>query len=129
MSQRYRIATDRAPGAIGPYSQAIVAHGVVYCSGQIPLDPQTMTIVEGDIRVQTQRALDNLSGVLAAAGTSLHNALKTTVYLADMADFPVLNGIYAEAFGDHRPARSTVAAAGLPKGARVEIELIARIPR
>lgn len=128
MSTRYRIATDRAPGAIGPYSQAIVAHGVVYCSGQIPLDPQTMTIVEGDIRVQTQRALDNLSGVLAAAGTSLHNALKTTVYLADMNDFPAMNEVYATYFADPPPARSTVEVRRLPRDVRVEIDVIALVP-
>lgn len=128
MSQRYRIATDRAPGAIGPYSQAVIAHGVVYCSGQIPLDPQTMTIVEGDIRVQTQRALDNLSGVLAAAGTSLHNAVKTTVYLADMNDFPAMNEVYATYFADPPPARSTVEVRRLPRDVRVEIDVIALVP-
>lgn len=128
MIERFRIATDRAPGAIGPYSQAIVANGVVYCSGQIPLDPATMTIVEGDIRVQTHRVLDNLSGVLAAAGSSLHHAVKTTVYLSDMADFPAMNEVYATYFADPPPARSTVEVRRLPRDVRVEIDVVALVP-
>lgn len=128
MSERYRIATDRAPGAIGPYSQAVVARGVVYCSGQIPLDPATMTIVDGDIREQTRRALDNLSGVLAAAGSSLHHAVKTTVYLSDMNDFPAMNEVYAGYFADPPPARSTVEVRRLPRDVRVEIDVIALVP-
>lgn len=127
MIERFRIATDRAPGAIGPYSQAIVASGVVYCSGQIPLDPATMTIVEGDIRVQTHRVLDNLSGVLAAAGSSLHHAVKTTVYLSDMADFPAMNEVYATYFADPPPARSTVEVRRLPRDVRVEIDVVALV--
>jgi len=127
VTERFRIATDRAPGAIGPYSQAIVANGVVYCSGQIPLDPATMTIVEGDIRVQTHRVLDNLSGVLVAAGSSLHHAVKTTVYLSDMADFPAMNEVYATYFADPPPARSTVEVRRLPRDVRVEIDVVALV--
>ncbi|HET9152416.1 MAG TPA: RidA family protein [Gemmatimonadales bacterium] len=119
------IATDRAPRAIGPYSQAIVQGGFLYSAGQIALDPDTMELVPGDVSAQTERVFANLKAVLAAAGLSLDHVVKTTVYLADMADFQPMNAVYAKHFGEHRPARSTVAAAGLPKGARVEIDVIA----
>lgn len=121
--------TPAAPPAIGPYSQSIEVDGLLFTSGQIGLDPATGELVPGGFEAQARRVLANLEAVLASAGCGFRDVVKTLVFLADMADFPVLNGIYAEAFGDHRPARSTVAAAGLPKGARVEIELVARIPR
>ena len=120
-----RIHTEEAPEAIGPYSQAIVAGNEVFTAGQIPLDPATMKIVEGDVAAQTDQVLSNLSAVLIAAGSGLGRVLKTTVYLADMGDFPAMNEIYARHFGDHRPARSTVQAGALPKGALVEIDAIA----
>lgn len=121
------IQTDRAPQAIGPYSQAIKAGGMVFASGQIPLDPQTMQIVEGDIRVQTERVLNNLKAVLEAAGSSLEQVVKTTVYLAEMNDFAAMNEIYATFFNSNRPARSTVQAARLPRDVRVEIDVIALV--
>jgi len=120
-----RIETDRAPQAIGPYSQAIVAGNVVFTAGQIPLDPATGEIVSGDIAAQTARVLDNLRGILEAAGSSLQKVVKTTVFLADMNDFAAMNEVYARYFGDHRPARSTVQAGRLPRDVRVEIEAIA----
>lgn len=119
------VATPDAPAAIGPYSQAVRHHGIVYTSGQIPLDPATGNLVEGDFAIHARRVFENLKAVLTAAGTDFSRVLKATVYLADMADFPVLNGIYAEYFGEHKPARSTVAVAQLPKGARVEVDLVA----
>jgi 2-iminobutanoate/2-iminopropanoate deaminase len=119
------IQTDRAPQAIGPYSQAIKAHGMVFASGQIPLDPSTMQLIEGDIRAQTERVLNNLQAVLEAAGTSLGRVVKTTVFLADMNDFAAMNEVYAIFFGSNRPARSTVQAARLPRDVRVEIDVIA----
>jgi 2-iminobutanoate/2-iminopropanoate deaminase len=119
------VATDRAPKAIGPYSQGTIANGVLYTAGQIPLDPATGELVVGDIAEQTARVLDNLRGVLTAAGSDFSRVLKTTVFLVDMADFPAVNEVYARVFGDHRPARSTVAVAALPKGARIEIEVVA----
>ncbi len=119
------VATNDAPKAIGPYSQGIVQGGMLYTAGQIALDPATMELVPGDVSAQTERVFTNIRAVLAAAGTSLDRVLKTTVYLADMGDFQAMNAVYARQFGDHRPARSTIAAAGLPKGARVEIDLIA----
>ncbi|HEU4799466.1 MAG TPA: RidA family protein [Gemmatimonadales bacterium] len=119
------VATNDAPKAIGPYSQGVVQNGVLYTAGQIALDPATMELVPGDVSAQTERVFTNLRAVLAAGGSSLDRVLKTTVYLADMADFQAMNAVYARQFGDHRPARSTVAAAGLPKGARVEIDAIA----
>jgi len=120
--------TDQAPEAIGPYSQAISADGWLFTSGQIGIDPQTGEIVEGGFEAQARQILVNLSNVLANAGCSFTDAVKATVYVSDMADFPVLNAMYAEAMGTHRPARSTVQTAGLPKGALVEIDLVARIP-
>lgn len=119
------ISTPAAPAAIGPYSQAIAAGGLVYTAGQIALVPATMQLVEGDVAVQTAQVFANLKAVLAAAGSGLDRVVKATVYLADMADFPAMNEVYAREFGAHRPARSTVAARALPKNARVEIDLIA----
>jgi 2-iminobutanoate/2-iminopropanoate deaminase len=119
-----RISTPDAPHEIGPYSQAIVANGMVYCAGQIALDPATNEVVEGDITVQTRRVLENLGGVLRAAGSSLEHVVKTTVFLADLNDFAEMNQVYARYFGTTPPARSTVAVAGLQRNARVEIECI-----
>ncbi|MFQ6045602.1 MAG: RidA family protein [Gemmatimonadales bacterium] len=119
------IATDDAPQAIGPYSQAIAAGDQVFAAGQIALDPETMEITGTDVAEQTARVLANLRAVLRAAGTGLEKVVKTTVYLADMADFPAMNEVYASHFGGHKPARATVQAGGLPKGALVEIDAIA----
>lgn len=121
------VATDTAPKAIGPYSQATIVNGMVYTAGQIAFNPATMEVVGGGIREQTERVLANLAAVLAAAGSSLSKVVKTTVYLVDMADFPAMNEAYALAFGDHKPARSTVAVAGLPRGVRVEIDVVATL--
>jgi len=122
-------ATGGAPRAIGPYSQAVSAGGFLYTSGQIGLDPATSELVEGGFDAQAHQVFANLEAVLVSAGCRFADVVKATVYLADMADFATLNGIYTAAFGDHKPARSTVAAAALPKGARVEIDLVARLPR
>jgi 2-iminobutanoate/2-iminopropanoate deaminase len=119
------VATDRGPKAIGPYSQAVRANGFVFLSGQIPLDPQTQQIVEGNAAVQTERVMENLKGVVEAAGSSLHRVVKTTVFLADMNDFAAMNEVYARYFTANAPARSTVEVARLPKNVRVEIDLIA----
>jgi 2-iminobutanoate/2-iminopropanoate deaminase len=119
------IATDDAPQAIGPYSQAVKWHGVVYLSGQIALDPATGTIVDGGFEAQARRVFDNLEAVLHAAGSEFSRVLRATVYLTDLANFQTLNSIYAERFGDHKPARSTVQVSALPKGGLVEIDLIA----
>ncbi len=119
--------TDAAPGAIGPYSQAVVTDGWIFASGQIPLDPQTGTLVKGDVAAQTDRVLQNLAAVLAAAGGSLQTAVKTTVFLADMAFFGDMNAVYERHFGDHKPARSTVAVKGLPKGVDVAMDGVARV--
>lgn len=121
------IATAQAPAAIGPYSQAISANGFVYTAGQVALDPATMELVPGDVAAQTEQVFANLRHVLEAAGTSFSRVVKTTVFLQDMADFAAMNAVYAKHFGEHRPARSTVAVAGLPKGARVEIEVVALV--
>jgi 2-iminobutanoate/2-iminopropanoate deaminase len=120
-----RISTPDAPHEIGPYSQAIVANGMVYCAGQIALDPATNQLVEGEIEVQTRRVLENLDGVLRAAGSSLEHVVKTTVFLSDMNDFVEMNQVYARYFGTTPPARSTVAVASLQRNARVEIECVA----
>ena len=120
-----QVQTDSAPRAIGPYSQAIKASGLVFLSGQIPLDPVKMQIVEGGVVEQTEQVFQNLRAVLAAAGTSLNRVVKTTVFLADMDDFAAMNEVYARHFSANRPARSTVQAARLPRDARVEIDLIA----
>ena len=127
MSDLVQIHTDHAPAAIGPYSQAIVTDGWVFCSGQIPLDPDTMELVGGTIDEQTDRALSNLSEVLQAAGSSLQHVVKTTVFLADMNDFAAMNKVYEKHFGEHRPARAAVQAAAFPKFCNVEIECIARL--
>lgn len=119
------VATDHAPKAIGPYSQAIVADAVVYTAGQVALDPKSGELVGRTVAEQTDQVLKNLAAVLAASGSSLGRVVKTTVYLADMADFAAMNEVYAKHFGGHRPARSTVQAAALPKNARVEIDVIA----
>ena len=119
------VATDAAPKAIGPYSQAIVTGGLVYTAGQVALDPQSGELVGRTTGAQTEQVFANLKAVLAAAGTSLANVVKTTVYLADMGDFAQMNEVYARHFCAHKPARSTVQAAGLPKNARVEIDVIA----
>ena len=119
------VVTDLGPKAIGPYSQAIKANGLVFLSGQIPLDPQTQQIVVGDIAQQTERVLDNLKAIVQAAGSSLDRVLKTTVFLADMNDFSAMNAVYARYFSNQPPARSTVEVARLPRDVRVEIDLIA----
>jgi len=119
------IQTDRAPQAIGPYSQAVKANGFIFASGQIPLDPGTMRIVEGGIEEQTGRVLDNLKAVLEAAGSSLDRVVKTTVYLADMGEFAAMNEIYARYFGATKPARATVEVARLPRDVKVEIDVVA----
>ena len=124
---RETISTENAPGAIGPYSQAVRAGNLVFCSGQIPLDPQTGEFVSDDIAEQTRQVLKNLNAVLEAAGTSLSNVVKTTVFLSDMNDFVKMNEIYAEFFGENKPARATVQAARLPRDAKVEIECIALV--
>ena len=119
------IATDEAPKAIGPYSQAIASGDLVFTSGQIPLDPETQEMVKGDIRAQAERVMENLRGVLEAAGVSFAQVVKTTIFLADLADFAVVNEVYGKRFAGSPPARSTVQVAALPKGARVEIEMTA----
>ena len=119
------ISTDRAPEAIGPYSQAIAYGGEVFTAGQIALDPVTMEIVGDDVATQTEQVFRNLAAVLDAADSDLSKVVKTTVYLADMADFPAMNEVYARHFGNHKPARSTIQAGALPKAALVEIDAIA----
>jgi 2-iminobutanoate/2-iminopropanoate deaminase len=126
MTTRHRVSTPSAPAAIGPYSQAIVAAGLVHCSGQVALDPATGQLVAGDVSAQAERVLANLAAVLAAAGSDFSRAVKCTVYLRTMADFAAVNAVYARAFpGDAPPARATVAVADLPKGALVEIDCTA----
>ncbi len=120
------ISTEGAPKAIGPYSQAVVSGGFLFASGQVPLDPATGELVAGGVDSSTERILDNLEAVLRKASLTLSDVVKTTVYLTRAEDFPVMNGIYALRFGDHRPARSTVIVASLPKGALLEIDLIAQ---
>jgi 2-iminobutanoate/2-iminopropanoate deaminase len=120
------ISTENAPGAIGPYSQAVKVGNLVFCSGQIPIDPATGEFVSEDVAEQTEQVIKNLRAVLEAAGTNLDNVVKTTVFLADMNDFAVMNKIYAKHFTE-KPARATVQAARLPKDARVEIEVIAAV--
>ncbi len=128
-TKRSIIRTAHAPAAIGPYSQAVVVpvgdQRMVFCSGQIALDPATGMVIEGDVAAQTRQVLDNLGAVLAAAGAGFANVVKTTIFLADMADFATVNAIYGERFPSEPPARATVAAAGLPRNVRVEIEAIA----
>ena len=122
-----RITTANAPQAIGPYSQGVVANGLLFTAGQIAIDPQTGRLVEGGFAEQTERVLTNLSAVLEAAGASWGDVVKTTVYLNDMADFPTFNEMYGRHIGDARPARTTVQAAGLPRGALVEIDAVVRV--
>lgn len=118
--------TDRAPAAIGPYSQAVSADGWLYTSGQIGLDPATGEVVDGGFEAQVRQVLANLEAVLASAGCTFADVVKTTIYVTDLATFPRLNELYGEALGDHRPARSTVEVAGLPKGVLVEMDMVAR---
>jgi len=121
------VSTENAPGAIGPYSQAIKANGMVFCSGQIPIDPATGQFVSEDVADQTEQVFKNLEAVLKAAGTDLGKVVKTTVFLADMNDFTAMNEVYARWFSENKPARATVQAARLPRDARVEIECIATV--
>jgi 2-iminobutanoate/2-iminopropanoate deaminase len=121
------ISTNQAPAAIGPYSQAIQSGDLVFLSGQVPIDPATGELVAGDIAVQTERVLDNLAAVLAAAGCTFADVAKTTIYLVDLGDFQVVNQTYAKRFAAAPPARATVQVSALPKGARVEIDAIARV--
>jgi 2-iminobutanoate/2-iminopropanoate deaminase len=121
------ISTENAPGAIGPYSQAIKTGGMIFCSGQIPIDPATGEFVAGGVAEQTEQVLKNLSAVLEAAGAGLNHVVKTTVFVADMNDFVAMNEVYARFFSENKPARATVQAARLPRDARVEIECIAVI--
>lgn len=125
MDNRSTVATPNAPAAIGPYVQAVRAGGFVFCSGQIALDPASGKLLEGDVRQQTERVLQNLKAVLEAAGSSLAGVVKSSVFLAEMGDFAAMNEVYAKAFPQNPPARSTVAVKDLPKGARVEIDVIA----
>jgi len=127
MSDLKMISTPDAPGAIGPYSQAVVVDDWVFLSGQIPIDPATGELIVGDVAAQTHRVMKSLVAVLEAAGSSLSKVVKTTCYLSDMDNFSEMNAVYAEYFGDHRPARATVQAAGLPKAVDVEIDVIAKI--
>ncbi len=128
MSGITTLHTDDAPKAVGPYSQAVTANGMLYASGQIGLDPKTGEMAGADVEAQTRQVTRNLSAVLAAAGAGLGDIVKVTIFLADMADFARVNEIYAEWLGDHRPARVTVEVSALPLGARVEMDLIARLP-
>ncbi|NJD37956.1 MAG: RidA family protein [Geobacter sp.] len=119
------IVTDKAPAAIGPYSQAVKAVGLLFCSGQIALDPVSGEMVQGTVEEETRQVMENLRGVLEAAGTGFDRVVKTTIYLIDMADFPVVNQVYGSYFGELKPARATVGVAALPRGARVEVEVVA----
>ena len=121
------IITDKAPAAIGPYSQAVVAGGLLFCSGQIPLDPVSGELVSGTVEQETGRVMENLRGVLEAAGTDFDHLVKITIYLTDMADFAAVNQVYGQYFSAIKPARATVAVAALPRGARVEIEAVAEL--
>lgn len=127
MSKRV-ISTPNAPAAIGPYSQAIAIDNLLFTAGQIALDPATMTVVPGDVAAQTDQVMKNLAAICAAAGASLQDVVKTTVFLQEMIDFQAMNEVYARHFGENRPARSTVAVRGLPRDVRVEIEAIVRLP-
>ena len=127
MSELKSVHTEHAPAAIGPYSQAIVVDGWVFCSGQIPLDPTTGEMLTGSVTEQTELVLTNLRSVLDAAGSSMNHVVKTTVFLSDMGTFAEMNEVYARHFGEHRPARAAVQAAALPKFCDVEIECVARV--
>jgi 2-iminobutanoate/2-iminopropanoate deaminase len=122
------VLTDGAPTAIGPYSQGIVANGFLFTAGQIAIDPATGQVIKGDVKDQTERVLNNLAAVLGAAGASWRHVVKTTVFLHDMNDFPIVNEAYGRILGDARPARSTVQVSGLPRGVLVEIDAIAELP-
>lgn len=121
------VATDKAPKAIGPYSQGVVANGFLYTAGQIALDPAAMEIVPGGIREQTERVMANLDAILTSGGSSLARVVKTTCFLADMGDFAAFNEVYAKWFGDHKPARSTVAVKTLPRNVLVEVDVVALV--
>ena len=125
MAERRRVKTDRGPAAIGPYSQAIEAGDFVFVSGQIPIDPATGSLVTGDVAAQTERVMRNLGAILEAAGSSLDRAVKATIYLKDLKDFEAVNRVYAKSFTGDPPARATVEVAGLPKGALLEIDVVA----
>ena len=125
MSDLKSVSTQSAPQAIGPYSQAVIGNGLVFTAGQVALDPATMTLVGADVKAQTDQVFANLKAVLEASGSSLQKVIKTTVFLATMDDFGAMNEVYAKHFGDHRPARSTVAVKTLPKSALVEIDCVA----
>jgi 2-iminobutanoate/2-iminopropanoate deaminase len=127
MASSRMVSTENAPAAIGPYSQAVGVDGWVFASGQICLDPATNQLEGGDVSTQTRRVLSNLRAVLEAAGGGMDTVVKTTVFLADLADFGAMNAVYAEAFGEHRPARSTVEVSRLPRDVAVEIEVVARV--
>ncbi|HYW06446.1 MAG TPA: RidA family protein [Longimicrobium sp.] len=127
MSALRKIHTDKAPAAIGPYSQAIVANGMVFTAGQIPLVPETMQLLEGDVAAQTEQVMTNLAAVLREAGSDLGSVVKTTVFLRSMDDFTAMNEVYGRHFGSHAPARSTVQAARLPRDCAVEIECVALV--
>ena len=121
------IATDKAPAAIGPYSQMVKFGNMLFCSGQIPLDPATGEIVAGDIRAQTEMVMNNIAAVLIAAGAGFDDVIKTTIFLVDLGDFATVNEIYGKRFQNHKPARSTVAVKGLPRGSLLEIEVVAAL--
>ena len=121
------LSTDQAPAAIGPYAQAVIANGFLFTAGQIPLDPVSMEVVGDEVASQTEQVLRNLSAVLSVAGVDWSRVVKTTVFLRTMDDFPAMNAVYARVLGDARPARSTVAVAGLPRNVRVEIECVAAL--
>ena len=121
------VRTDQAPSAIGPYSQGIIANGFLYTAGQIAIDPASGQVITCDVKAQTERVMKNLSAVLAAAGATWKDVVKTTVYLHDMSHFPIVNDVYGAALGDARPARSTVQVAGLPRGVLIEIDAIAKV--
>ena len=124
---RKTVQTEKAPAAIGPYSQAVLSGGFLFCSGQIPIDPDTGKMVEGGIEIQTERVLRNLAAVLESGGASLQSVVKTTVYLADLFDFSAMNGVYGAFFTENPPARATIEAAKLPAGALVEIDAVASV--
>lgn len=126
---RNAVATEKAPKAIGPYSQAVLAGDLLFCSGQVPFDPATGQMIDGDIAAQTRQVLVNIREILTAAGSTFDDVVKTTVYLADMNDFAAMNEVYASFFSVPAPARSTIQAARLPRDARVEIEVVAAVPR
>lgn len=122
------VQTDAAPKAIGPYSQAVIANGFVFCSGQIPLDPETGLVIEGDVRAQTERVMKNLAAVLSAAGVGFERVVKTTIFLKDLGDFAAVNEVYGAHFTGAAPARATVEVSRLPRDVRVEIDMVAALP-